>query len=185
MTLAQQKDVQLLTYDMLSLNLPVKFHLVVVPFYTFNHLEGRNSRAQALGTMSRHLLPGGKAIIHAASPEVLREQRTSRKPGYLSIGNGERLKVTWSQRITDERRQKSTTMVEYELFAADDSSLAASEAHLKYWWFSDLELKNSARKAGLKLEETLTSFKAEPGRERIYVLSKKDRINDGSSSDEC
>ena len=90
MTPAQQKDVQLLTYDMLSLNLPVKFHLVLVPFYTFNHLEGRNSRAKALVTMSRHLLPGGKAIIHAASPQVLREQRTSRKPGYLSIDSGDR-----------------------------------------------------------------------------------------------
>ena len=63
-------------------------------------------------------------------------------------------------------------MVEYELFAADDSPLAVSVAHLTYWWFSKLE--NSARKAGLEPEETLTSFNAEPGREHIYVLSKKD-----------
>jgi SAM-dependent methyltransferase len=176
MTPSQQRNVQLLTYDMLSLNLPVQFHLILLPFYTFNHIEGRRLRSQALLTISRHLLPEGKAIIHAASPQVLREQRTSRKPGHVFEfeDNGGRLEVTWSKRIIDERQQKSTSVVEYELFAADGSLLTASVAHLKYWWFSDLELKNLARRAGLELEETLTSFGSEPGRERIYILRKLD-----------
>ena len=80
--------------------------------------------------------------------------------------------MTWSNRIIEERQHKSTTVVECELFAVDSSLLTASEARLTYWWFSDLELKNSARSAGLELEETLTSFGSEAGRERIYVLRK-------------
>jgi SAM-dependent methyltransferase len=176
MTRAQQRNIQLLTYDILSLNLPAQFHLVLLPFYTLNHIEGRRLRARALLTISRHLLPGGKAIIHAASPQVLCEQRTPRKPGHVFEfeDSGGRLEVTWSKRIVDERQQKSTTIVEYELFAADGRLLSASVAHLKYWWFSDLELKNSARKADLEIEQTLTSFGSEPGRERIYILRKSD-----------
>src|SRR4029453_18046086 len=61
--------------------LPLRFHAVISPYYAFNHLEGRLRRAQAVAAIARHLAPGGTAIIHAASPEALRETPEIEGPG--------------------------------------------------------------------------------------------------------
>jgi SAM-dependent methyltransferase len=167
----QLKNVQFLRYDMVTLDLPVRFNLVIVPYYTFNHLKERTLRARCLATIAKHLLPGACAIIHAASPEMLREPRTKRKCTF-EFDDRMRLEVTWNQRILDEKRRKFTQIIAYELFAADGTHVAASAERLTLWWFNDSELEMSAKKAGLEHERTLTSFGSEPGQGKVYVLRK-------------
>ena len=165
-------NVQFLQHDMVTLALPVRFHLIIVPFYTFNHLSGRMLRARCLATFAKHLLPRARIIIHAASPEALRESRAAQKRVFNFEDTNARLEVTWHKRTLDEKQRRFTQVVTYKLFAADGSVLATSNERLTLWWFNDVELGLSAQKAGLEHEQTLTSFGSERGRERIYVLRK-------------
>ena len=169
----QLNNVQFLKYDMVTLDLPIRFHLIIVPYYTFNHLKGRSLRARCLATIAEHLLPGARAIIHAASPEKLREPRTTRKHVFRLNKHGARLEVSWRPANIDEKQRVLIQIVTYELFAADGTLVAASVERLRYWWFSDCELEISAQKAGFENEQTLTSFGSERGHERIYVLRKR------------
>jgi SAM-dependent methyltransferase len=164
-------NVQFLKHDMVSLDLGVCFPLIIVPYYTFNHLNGRMLRARCLAMFAKHLLPGARVIIHAASPEMLRESPAG-KAVFQLRDRSSRLEVTWNERTLDEKHRRWTQIVRYELFTADGSLIAASDERLTYWWFNDVELRLSAQKAGLEHEKTLTSFGSERGRERIYVLSK-------------
>src|SRR5262249_5133191 len=140
------------------------------PFHTFNHLNGRMLRARCLATFAKHLLPGARVIIHAASPERLRESGVAKN--VYRFEDSSRLEVTWRERTLDEKQRRWTKIITYELFTADGNLVAASDERLTYWWFNDVELGLSAQKAGLEHEQTLTSFGSERGRERIYVLKK-------------
>jgi SAM-dependent methyltransferase len=163
-------NVQFLKHDMVTLDLGVRFPLIIVPYYTFNHLNGRMLRARCLATFAKHLLPGARVIIHAASPEKLRESGAVKNVHHLK--DSSRLQVTWNERILDEKQRRWTKIVTYELFTADGNLVAATDERLTYWWFDDVELGLSAQKAGLEHEQTLTSFGSERGHERIYVLRK-------------
>lgn len=166
------RNLQFLKYDMLTLDLPVRFHLIIAPYYTFNHLRTPRLRAQCLATIAKHLLPGARAIIHAASPENLREPRMARKHEFDLKQPSARLEVIWRPSKIDERERRLTQLVAYELFAGDGAPIAASVERLTYWWFSDFELQRSAQNAGLQYERTLTSFGPESGDQRIYMLRK-------------
>ena len=169
----QLSNVQFLKSDMVTLDLPVRFHLIIVPYYTFNHLKRRSLRARCLATIAKHLLPGGRAIIHAASPERLREPRQTRKHIFRLNEQGAHLKVTWRPTDIDEHQRMLTQIVGYELFAAGGALVATSVERLTLWWFSDSEVEISAQKAGLEHERTLTSFGTDQGHERIYLLRKR------------
>jgi SAM-dependent methyltransferase len=170
---AQLNKVQFLKYDMLTLDLPVRFDLILVPYYTFNHLKRRSLRARCLATIARHLLPGARAIIHAASPERLREPRSTRKHVFRLNEHGAHVEVTWRPTNIDEQQRRLTQIVAYELFAAGGTVVATSVERLTLWWFNDREVEISAQKAGLEHERTLTSFGSERGHERIYILRKR------------
>jgi SAM-dependent methyltransferase len=168
-----RKNVQFLNGDITTIELPLQFYAVAVPFYTFNHLENRNVRAKALAIMAKHLKPGGVALIHAAGPESLRERIIPRRPGNVLIFEGInlRLEVTW-QRTINEARRTSIQDVEYQLFSGDGVLLRSSTERLTYYWFTDREIERSAARVGLQLEQKLTSFSVEPGREGIYVFRR-------------
>ncbi len=174
----QLRNIQFVHCDMQTLELPVRFDLVIVSYYTFNHLKNRYLRAQCLATIAKHLLPGARAVIHAASPERMREPRALRKGVFQIWGSPDskqpraRLEVTWRPADINEKEQSLSQVVAYELFERDGASVAASEERLKLWWFSDAELDILVRDAGLERQQTLTSFRSEQGYERIYVLRK-------------
>ena len=163
-------NVQFLKHDMVSFDLGARFPLIIVPYYTFNHLNGRMLRARCLATLANHLLPGARAIIHAASPEMLRVSFATK--AVFPLKSGSRLEVTWNERNLDEKARRWTQIVRYELFTADNNLVVKSDERLTYWLFNEVELKATAKRAGLDHEQTLTSFGSEPGRERIYVLRK-------------
>jgi len=166
------KNAQFLKYDMLKLDLPVRFHLIIAPYFTFNHLRTPGLRAQCLTIMAKHLLPGARAIIHAASPDELRKSRMARKHVFRFREPNGHLEVTWRSSKIDERERRLTQLVAYELFAADGSTVAASVERLTLWWFSDVELERSAQNAGLQYDGTLTCFGSEGANQRIYMLRK-------------
>jgi SAM-dependent methyltransferase len=170
---ARAGNVDFLQHDMVTLDVPARFHLVVVPYYSFNHVKGGDLRARCLGTIAKHLLPEGRAIIHAASPEMFLEPRATRKSFFqFPDAANARLEVTWNEGALDEGQRQFTQVIEYELLAADGARLASSAERLSLWWFSDDELEASAREAGLEHERTFGSFTSERGSARIYVLRK-------------
>jgi SAM-dependent methyltransferase len=171
---AQARNVHFLLHDMLTLALPLRFHAVISPYYAINHLEGRPQRAQAVATIARHLAPGGIAIIHAASPEALRENIEAQGAGTVikAETTNARLEVTWSEPLLDEPQHKTTRLVDYRIYGADGSLTEASRERLTYYWFADDEVERSARKVGLDCVRSLTCFEGEGGRERIFILRK-------------
>jgi SAM-dependent methyltransferase len=174
---AQARNVRFRCQDLLTLNLPSRFDAVLAPFYTFNHLGGRAQRAQAMRTIARHMKPGAFAVIHACSPQRMRETRNFKRPGLtIRFGSKSRLEVTWNPPLLDEGRRRREQLVEYQHFAGDGALLQASTERLSYCWFPDAEIERTAYQDGLKLIETLTSFSQEQRDERVYVLEKRDDL---------
>jgi hypothetical protein len=176
---AQLGNVTFLRSDMLKLDLSRRFDLVVLPYYTFNHLSSEALRAQCLSVVAKHLAGGALAVIHAAAPARMSERRPERKQVFR-LGNPERpeapaprLEVTWRPSNIVDEEQRLTQVVDYQLFAADGATAARSTEELNLWWFGDDELASSATRSGLELERTLTSFMSGEGHERIYILLKR------------
>ncbi|HEY7386396.1 MAG TPA: class I SAM-dependent methyltransferase [Beijerinckiaceae bacterium] len=171
---AQGRNAQFLLHDMLTLALPLRFHAVIVPYYAFNHLEGRLRRAQAIATMARHLAPGGTAIIHAASREALHEKAEAQGPGTVikAETTPARLEVTWSEPLLDELQNRTIRLVDYRVYGSDGALSETSRERLTYYWFADDEVERAARKAGLDCVQIVPSFEGEGGRERIFILKK-------------
>jgi SAM-dependent methyltransferase len=171
-------NIGFLQHDMLKLDLPMRFDLVLLPYYTFNHLRTASLRARCLGVIAKHLLPGAAAVIHAAAPDRMSERRAERKQVFrlaaavMADDPAPRLEVTWRPSAIAEKDRRLTQVVEYELFSPDGTCIAQSAEELNLWWFADDELEASARKAGLGPERTLSSFGPDEGHERIYVLRK-------------
>jgi hypothetical protein len=80
--------------------------------------------------------------------------------------------VTWRASIISEKERRLTQLIEYELFSPENVSTAHSVEELTLYWFNDAELGVYAKNAGLKIDQTLTSFGPEAGRQRIYVLRR-------------
>jgi SAM-dependent methyltransferase len=171
--------VQFLVSDMVALDLPVRFHRVIIPFYTLNLLPSRARRAEALKVAARHLVAGGTLMIHTIPVERLRMQKpaVSQADGAditVAFDNGTRLELTWGDRKVDAERQSTHQHVIYRHRSADGALLDESTEDLVFAWISDKELQVAAAKAGLVVAEILKSFvEGEAGNEKIFVLAKR------------
>ncbi len=159
--------------DMTTFDIALRFDLIAVPYYSFNHLRGRVPRARCLEMIAKHLARGSHAVIHASSPEMFLERRGTRETTFrFNNAEYDRLEVTWHEAVVHETERSFEQIIEYRLFGNTGAAISASAERLNLWWFDDNELLFSARKAGLEPERTLTSFGPEQGRSRIYVLKK-------------
>lgn len=160
--------------DLLSLKLSAPFDAVFLPFFVFNHLEGRSKRAQALRTIARHLKQDGFAVIHACSRERLLTPPPPKRPGKIIrfADSRARLEVTWPPPELDQGRRMRTQLVEYQYFSPDGALLESSSERLVYYWFPHAEVEREAFQAGLKVVERWTSFRDDAGREAIYILRR-------------
>jgi SAM-dependent methyltransferase len=167
-------NVLFLADDLLSLQLPIRFHAVIVPFYTFNHLRDRRQRAKALAVMAQHLLPGRSLVIHAISPDMLKLAPSQGPAVVLNFNDPpSRLEVSRGKRVDDPGGRTSTYPMHYRHLSQEGQVLEEAVERLTYSWFADGELERLADKAGLRLMQTLTSFDmSQTGKERIYLLKK-------------
>jgi hypothetical protein len=161
--------------DLLSLELPAPFDAVLLPFFVFNHMDGRSERTQALRTIARHLEPDGFAVIHACSRERLRNPPPPKQPGAVIrfADSRARLEVTWQPPELDQGRRMSSRLVDYQYFSPDGALLESSSERLVYYWFSHADIEREACQAGLEMVERLTSFRDDAGREAIYILRRR------------
>jgi ubiquinone/menaquinone biosynthesis C-methylase UbiE len=168
------KRVMFLASDLLNLQLPIQFHTVIVPFYTFNHLRDRRQRAKALAVMARHLIPGRSLVIHAISPEMLKLPPSQGPAVVLNFDDPpSRLEVSRGKRVDDPDGSRSTYPMHYRYLSRDGEQLEEALERLTYSGFAAGELERLADKAGLRLVQTLDSFEASrSGKERIYLLEK-------------
>lgn len=160
--------------DLLNLKLPAPFDAVFLPFYVFNHLDGRRQRAKALRTISRHLKEDGFAVIHACSRERLLTPHRPKRPGVTIrfADTQARLEVTWHAPEFDQGRRMKTRLVEYQYFSPEGALLESSSERLIYCWFPHAEVERAAFQAGLKVVERRTGFGDDAGREAIYILRR-------------
>jgi len=169
------RRVQFLHQDMLKLDLPLSFHAVISPFYTFNHLATRSERLQCLRVIASHLRPGGEAVIHCIPENRLNVERSRALPrNAITIGfaDSERtLQMTWEDRSVDRGRSYVRQVIRYDYLSADGAVLETSRDVLTLFWFTEREMATLVEKAGMRIVAVETSFDADPaGREAIYVL---------------
>jgi SAM-dependent methyltransferase len=169
-------DASFINGDMTSFDLGQRFELIAVPYYGLNHLKGRLPRMRCLEMITKHLASGYHAVIHASPPEMFLERRGTREMTFrFNDPLHDRLHVTWHEATVEDTEQAFQQTIEYRLLAKSGAVILSSAEQLRLWWFDDNELLLSARRAGLELERTLTSFREkEEGRSRIYVFRKRD-----------
>jgi SAM-dependent methyltransferase len=140
--------------DMTRCSLGRRFQAVLVPFYAFNHLSGPAARQQALDVVARHLAPHGRAYIHVLPPHALAHERDlAQQEGWtLPFNNGDfTLRCRPVQRTIDADARKVTQAVEYTVFGPDDALVRRSRELCTYHWFSDIEMKQAATRARLRV----------------------------------
>lgn len=169
---------QFIVADVLALDLPIRFPLVIIPFYTLNLIKGRRRRADVLKILFRHMSPGAQLVIHCIPVERLKRQRESAAMSEtpdvtVSFDNGTRLELLWGVRMVDAQALGTKQAVVYRHRQDDGTLIDESQEDLDFSWITDQEIAVSARQAGLTLSETLTSFiPGEGGNERIYILRR-------------
>ena len=172
-----QDRLNFLHADARTVQLPFKYHLAIAPFYLFNHLTTKRDRASLLSNMAKHLLPGGKAILHTLPVGRVTDPNKVGPQSGMKINFSdlkERLEVTWIRRTINRADRLMNQDVEYEHFDENDGLIERSVERFSMTWFSDSAIRTMASKAGFSLQVIDTSFHQKPGAERIFVLALKE-----------
>src|SRR5690606_2412401 len=136
--------------DLRSLRLRGRFDVVIAPLGTLQHMETPDDFVDALGTMARHLAPGGVAVVDVespvpddfdASPQPLiqhwtkpwRGGRVTKVVSVDAIPSEGTKDVTWHYDIADARGRLTRITSEFPLrtFTPPEIALAARLAGLR------------------------------------------------------
>jgi len=158
-----------------------RFDLILLPYYGFAHLLDAASRHACLQRIAQHLKPGGRAVIHLPSPQLLQravpaEEIELMRARYL-------LPETRAGNLVLEQRVQAIGYMEGYglrwmqinalLLRESGEVLQQSPATLYYACITPEALQSAAAPAGLQLIETLSSFRDDDsgsGSELIAVL---------------
>ena len=138
--------------DMADVPVDGEFALVFIVFNTFFMLTSQESQLQCFRNVAKHLVPGGRFLMHAFVPDVSRIEAGShlgvREAGLDRV----RLDATTYERI--EQRLDATQM------RITEQGIRFVHTRLRYAWPPELDLM--AQLAGLTLDARYATFDKQP-----------------------
>jgi SAM-dependent methyltransferase len=138
--------------DMADIPVEGQFALVFVVFNTFFMLTSQEAQVRCFQNVAKHLVPGGRFLLHAFVPDVSRIEAGShvsvREAGLDRV----RLDAATYERL--EQRLDATQM------RITEHGIRLVHTRLRYAWPPELDLM--AQLAGLTLEARYASFDKQP-----------------------
>lgn len=109
---AKRENIKFLLGDMTSLNLNIKFDLVIAPFRVLQALETENEVLKSLETIKKHLSPKGLGILSIFNPYLSKDdmktkwiQGNETECGETVLKNGDVLKHSEIKKHLDAEKQ--------------------------------------------------------------------------------
>jgi ubiquinone/menaquinone biosynthesis C-methylase UbiE len=152
--------------DMRAFRLDEKFALVIVPGHSFQNLLTPDDQVACLECVRRHLLPGGRLVVHLDHQDVdWLGELTAEKAGIFEpagelvhprSGNVVRVwRAWWYERAT----QVAATSARYEEFAADGEVVVGWESGPdRYHCLFRFEMEHLLRRTGFQVEACYGDF---------------------------
>jgi len=158
---------------MRAVRLSRKFDAALLPYHALNHLPAPEDRRSALAAAARHVPPNGLVIAHALAQQAVRAPLDEPCDVIALAHNERQVRLRVIERTLDEQQRVAEQKVEYSILDREGRVVARSQELLRYAWFSDSEIVDSARAHGLVTERIDESFRSWlPPLQRIYLFRK-------------
>ena len=138
--------------DMTSFSFPIKFDLIIAPYFALNYLPNCDAVMKTFVRVAEHLLTGGIFAMHLANVGRLarplsQEATSSVVVPYDSAGS--RLALDILERNFEQSTGKFTQILRYAMIRPDGSTEPVSAERLTYRAIQKEELDDAAAHAGL------------------------------------
>ena len=166
--------------NMADFDLGEQFALAIIPFRAFLMLLTIEDQRSALGSIRRHLRPGGGLIIDIFDPrlDLLAETRfTPRRevPAMTHPETGNVVSVTVLERENDHVRQRLFERWRFTETAPDGTLVRDEEEQLELRWIFRYEMRHLLELCGFVIEEEFSDYVGAPpvyGKEQIWITRR-------------
>jgi SAM-dependent methyltransferase len=144
--------------DMRDFRLDERFGLAIIPFRSFLHLLTPADQVQALETIRRHLLPGGRLAMNLFVPNmrlIVEHSATTRQMmrfrREFTTAGGERY-VVWDSRRYDLYLQRIWNRMRFEQLDGEGNVVAVRYRDLELCWIWPREMEHLLARCGFRVE---------------------------------
>lgn len=175
---AAQQRIHPVLGDMTNFSLPEKFHLIIVPFRSFQSLETDEQASRCLSCVRSHLEDGGQFIINVFKPVkeigdwwVSSEEQLDFES---ELPSGEKVTRHSIRKSFDLEKRLLFTEFIYRLYK-NDGRIEEYRDRIRLRYFYEDDIRERIDRAGFKIVEEYGWYDGTPlneGREFIFVCCK-------------
>jgi len=167
--------------DMKRFDLGESFALAIIPFRAFQSLLDAEQQREALGTISRHLRPGGRLIIDIFDSrlDLLLDERFKPRreiPAFRHSRTGHTITIDVLERRNDHVRQRLVERWRFCETAESGRIVRDEEEELELRWTYRYEMRYLFELTGFTIESEWSDFQGSPpayGREQIWEVTRR------------
>jgi ubiquinone/menaquinone biosynthesis C-methylase UbiE len=161
-----QARVRLVEGDMRDFDLGQTFPLVTIPFRPFQHLVSVEEQMACLGTILRHLQPGGRLILdlfNPSLPALMDDSRSAEQPPEpeTELPDGRRFYRTWRRVEIDLLNQVQQVEMHYYVTYPDGRQERGTHAFPMRWLFR-FEAEHLLARCGFEVENVYADYDKSP-----------------------
>ncbi len=165
--------------DMREFRLEERFTLAVVPFRSFQFLLDQDAQRGCLESIHRHLLPGGRLILHVFDPDLERlVARSPLPPPEDTPWGAGTLRAEVEERDVDAFRQVVREQWIFRHLDEGGAVLAEEREQLQVRWTWRSEMRWLLERSGFLPELEFSDFLGSPpgeGTEQVWIARRVER----------
>lgn len=171
--------ISFLAGDMTNFALQRRFALIIAPFRAFQHVLNPIGQKRCLACLHRHLLPGGRLVLHLFDPRLdylLPDSRPSSPVEAPHPVSGHTLRREVIDRRIDPLRQVVEEVWRDSEVDSRGKVLRSEEARLSLRWTYRWEMRHLLELCGFEAVADYADFERSPpayGREQIWVAEPR------------
>jgi SAM-dependent methyltransferase len=179
-TAQTNRNVRFVQGDMTNFSLDERFALAIIPFRAFLMLLTVELQRQTLGSIHRHLRPGGRLIIDIFDPlyDSLVEGRSVPRreiPAMQNPKTGTTTSVSVLERTNDHLHQRFTERWRFREVASDGSLVREEDELLELRWIFRYEMRHLLELCDFVIQDEQSDYLGSPpayGREQIWIARR-------------
>jgi SAM-dependent methyltransferase len=138
--------------NMKSFSFPMKFDLIIAPYFALNHLSSRRAVMEAFARVAEHLMPGGTFALHIATVSRLARSLAKEAISHAVLrydADGSKLCLDILERKYEQATGRFAQIVRYTMIRPDGTTQKTSTERLTYRAITEQELAHAAARVGL------------------------------------
>ncbi|TDI62691.1 MAG: class I SAM-dependent methyltransferase [Alphaproteobacteria bacterium] len=173
--------VEFIEADMTDFDLGRQFPLIIVPACAFQHLVTPEEQFAALTCFRRHLVPGGKLVLHLFDPKlemcIPDGPRSERIEEATDPQTGHLIRRSIIGRELDPMRQRFEEKIRIEVFDDTGKIVQTEETSWALRWTLRQEMRYLLERTGFEVEAEYSDFSYSPpayGKKQVWVAVAAD-----------